>query len=64
MKGTVHQIHVLDNLWIFKTHFKIGKDLVPMRFTLVLGNNTYTDGQEITGEIVVREGVEFVREKL
>jgi hypothetical protein len=29
MKGTLHLIHKLDNLWIFKTYEKIGKDLIP-----------------------------------
>ena len=64
MKGTLHLIHVLDNLWIFKTYFKVGKDTIPMRFPFILNDKKYEDGQEITGEIILKEGVEFVREKL
>jgi hypothetical protein len=64
MKGTLHLIHKLDNLWIFKTYTKIGKDLIPMRYTFITdGGKSYEDNQEIIGQVVMKEGVEFIREK-
>jgi len=63
MKGTLHLIHKLDNLWIFKTHEKIGKDLIPKRFTFITEGIEYEDGQEIVGQIVMIEGVEYIKKK-
>ena len=63
MKGTLHLIHKLDNLWIFKTYTKIGKDLIPMRYTFITDGKSYEDNQEIDGQVVIKEGVEFIREK-
>ena len=61
MKGTLHLIHPLDNLWIFKTYEKIGKDLIPKRFTFLTEGNEYEDGQEILGQIFIKDGVEYVK---
>ena len=63
MKGTIHLIHKLDNLWIFKIEEKIGKDLVPKRFTFLTEGNQFEDGQEIEGQIVLIEGIEFIKKR-
>jgi hypothetical protein len=63
MKGTLHLIHPLDGLWIFKTYEKIGKDLIPKRFTFITEGNEYEDGQEILGQIFVKDGVEYIKIK-
>ena len=63
MKGTLHLIHKLDDLWIFKTYEKIGKDLIPKRFTFLREGIDYEDGQEILGQIVIIEGVEYIKKK-
>jgi hypothetical protein len=63
MKGTVHNIHKLDDIWIFKSIFQIcGKD-VPQRYPFILDGKSYNDGDEILGRIVIKEGVEFVIER-
>ncbi len=61
MKGTVHLIHQLDRLWMFKTFEKIGKDLIPKRFIFLTEDNEYEDGKEIEGKIVLIEGIEYVK---
>ena len=63
MKGTLHLIHPLDGHWMFKTYEKIGKDLIPKRFTFITEGNEYEDGQEILGQIVMIEGVEYIKKK-
>jgi hypothetical protein len=63
MKGTLHLIHPLDGLWIFKTYEKIGKDLILKRFTFITEGNEYEDGQEILGQIFVKDGVEYIKIK-
>ena len=63
MKGTIHLIHKLDNLWIFKTYEKIGKDLIPRRFTFIVEEEGLEDGQEITGQIVFQDGVEYIKKR-
>ena len=63
MKGTLHLIHPLDGLWIFKTYEKIGKDLIPKRFTFLTEGNEYEDGQDLEGQIVLIEGIEYVKKR-
>jgi len=63
MKGTLHLIHPLDGLWIFKTYEKVGKDLIPKRFTFITEGNEYEDGQEILGQIFVKDGVEYIKKR-
>jgi len=63
MKGTIHLIHKLDDLWIFKTYEKIGKDLIPKRFNFLRDGKEYEDSQEILGQIVILNGIEFVKKK-
>ena len=63
MKGTLHLIHPLDGLWIFKTYEKIGKDLIPKRFTFITEGNEYEDGQEILGQIFISDGIEYIKKK-
>ena len=63
MKGTLHLIHPLDNLWIFKTYEKIGKELIPKRFTFLREGIEYEDNQEIVGQIVMIEGVEYIKKR-
>ena len=63
MKGTLHLIHPLDGLWIFKTYEKIGKDLIPKRFTFLTEGNDYEDGKEILGQIFIKDGVEYVKKR-
>ena len=53
----------MDGLWIFKTYEKIGKDLIPKRFTFITEGNEYEDGQEILGQIFVKDGVEYIKIK-
>ncbi len=63
MKGTLHLIHKLYDLWIFKTYEKIGKDLIPKRFTFFREGIEYEDGQEILGQIFISDGIECVKKK-
>ena len=64
MKGTIHNIHKLNNSWIFKTYEKVGKDLIPKRIPFITLDKSYTDGQEI--EVVTSNDgvVEIAREKI
>jgi len=64
MKGTIHNIHKLNNSWIFKTYEKVGKDLIPKRIPFITLDKSYTDGQEI--EVVISNDgvVEIAREKI
>lgn len=60
MKGTIHCIHTLEDLWIFK----IIKDNIPYRFPLILdGLDSNDDGKEVVGQIVMVEGVEWIKIK-
>jgi hypothetical protein len=63
MRGTIHNIHKLNNSWIFKTYEKVGKDLIPKRIPFITLDKSYTDGQEI--EVVISNDglVEIAREK-
>lgn len=53
----------MDGLWIFKTYEKIGKDLIPKRFTFITEGIEYEDGQEILGQIFISDGIEYIKKK-
>ena len=64
MKGTIHNIHKLDNSWIFKTYEKLGKELIPKRIPFVPFDKVYVNGQEIEVTVSSDGIVEVAREKL
>lgn len=64
MKGTVHIIHKLENQWMFLTYETVNKINIPKRFPFIIGEGEYLDGQEVLGYLVIKDGVEWIKERV